>query len=89
MGGVGLDAFVAKDAASFVRIGLSWAGDPGALADIRSGLRARLQRSAIHRPEVIAAGLENALRTMWRRWCAGLPPESFAADAPATNRESK
>ena len=26
---------------------------------------------------LIAAGLERALRTMWQRWCAGLPTESF------------
>jgi len=26
---------------------------------------------------LVAAGLERALRTMWQRWCAGLPPEHF------------
>ena len=28
---------------------------------------------------LIAAGVESALRTMWERWCAGLPAESFDA----------
>jgi hypothetical protein len=26
---------------------------------------------------VIAHDMDAALQTMWRRWCAGLPPESF------------
>jgi hypothetical protein len=29
------------------------------------------------RPEVIADGVVRALRVMWRRWCDGLPAESF------------
>jgi protein O-GlcNAc transferase len=89
LGRVGLDAFVATDAAGFQRKGLSWAGELGALADVRAGLRARLQESPVCRPDLIAAGVESALRTMWRRWCAGLPPESFAAGPLETTRETE
>ena len=49
----------------------------GALAAVRAGLRERCERSPIRHPEVIAAGLESALRTMWQRWCAGLPAQTF------------
>jgi predicted O-linked N-acetylglucosamine transferase (SPINDLY family) len=74
---VGLETFVAADGADFEQKGLLWAGDLAALAGVRAGLRERCERSPIRRPEVIAAGLERALRTMWQRWCAGLPAEAF------------
>jgi len=40
-------------------------------------LRERFAQSPIGQPALVAAGLERALRTMWQRWCAGLPPEHF------------
>jgi protein O-GlcNAc transferase len=77
LGHVGLDAFVAQDAAAFVQQGLSLVADLKSLAHQRSELRQRFSQSAPGQPEVIAAGLASALRTMWQRWCAGLPTESF------------
>ena len=77
LGQVGLEAFVAKDADDFLRKGLYWAKDLAALAAVRSGLRQRLAQSPACQPEVIAAALERALRSMWQRWCAGLPPASI------------
>jgi predicted O-linked N-acetylglucosamine transferase (SPINDLY family) len=74
---VGLGAFAAHDAADFVRKGLFWAGNLAELSDIRAGLRGRFAKSALNQPAVVAAGMERALRIMWRRWCAGLPAESF------------
>jgi predicted O-linked N-acetylglucosamine transferase (SPINDLY family) len=71
---VGLAEFVARDAAEFVALGERWARDLPGLAAVRAGLRERYAGSPLRRPEVIAAGLERALRQMWRRWCAGLPP---------------
>ena len=79
MGHAGLAQFVASDADDFVRIGTQWAQDLPALARLRAGLRDRCYASPMGHPEVIAAAVERALRTMWRRWCAGLPPESFDA----------
>lgn len=75
---VGLDAFVAGDATDFVQKGISWASNLAALASLRAELRARCDQSETRHPEVIAASFERALRTMWQRWCAGLPAESFA-----------
>ncbi len=75
-GHTALEAFVAADAQDFVRRGLWWAGNLEALAGVRANLRARFLESALGRPEVVTAGLEKALRHMWQRWCAGLPPQS-------------
>jgi hypothetical protein len=47
------------------------------LAEVRSGLRARLRESPSRQADNVAAALERALRHMWARWCAGLPAESF------------
>ena len=85
LGHVGLDAFVADDAEDFQAKGLSWAGDLGALAAVRAGLRERCERSPLRRPEVIADALESALRTMWQRWCAGLPAETFEVSSQTTS----
>jgi protein O-GlcNAc transferase len=73
----GLEAFIALDTADFVQKGLSWANNLATLSDIRTGLRDHIAMSAMGQPEVIAAGVERALRIMWQRWCAGLPAESF------------
>jgi len=77
LGHAGLGAFVATDAADFQGKGLHWADDLAALADIRAGLRTRIEQSPIRRPEVIAAAVERAFRIMWQRWCAGQAPESI------------
>lgn len=79
LGHAGLDEFVAQDAAAFEALGAAWAQRLPELAQLRAGLRDRFTQSAIGQPALIAAGLERALRTMWRRWCAGLPAASFEA----------
>src|SRR5258708_3695545 len=82
MGQLGLQQFIAADAADFVEKGLYWSTHPAALAALRAGLRARLQLAPSGRPDLIAAHLEAALRRMWRRWCDGLPAESFDSADP-------
>ena len=74
---VGLEALVAGNKSEFVQKALYWADHLAELATIRDGLRARFGQSAMGRPDVIAEALERALRTMWQRWCAGQPAESF------------
>ena len=90
MSHVGLQSFVAQDKDDFVRRGVALASDLPALAVLRTGMRERCQQSPVFRPEVIAKSVTSALRVMWRRWCDGLPAESFdvsevraAAVAPA------
>jgi predicted O-linked N-acetylglucosamine transferase (SPINDLY family) len=87
MGHLALDEFIAHDAADFVGKGVYWSDHLSALADVRRGLRERCARSPLQQAELIVAGLEGALRQMWRRWCAGLPAESFdASDAQSIGR---
>ncbi len=77
LGHLGLDEFIAVSPDDFVARGLRWARDLPALAALRAGLRARWLAAPARRPAFVAAGIELALRRMWRRWCAGLPPASF------------
>jgi predicted O-linked N-acetylglucosamine transferase (SPINDLY family) len=76
-GQLGLDDFVAADAADFVTKGVSWAARLQELAGLRGHLRQRWQASPAGQPQILADALEQALRRMWTRWCSGLPPESF------------
>lgn len=76
---VGLDAFIAQDNADFIQKGIAAASNVHALSVLRSTLRERVSNSAMGQPALIARGLESALRTMWRRWCAGVPPTSLEA----------
>jgi protein O-GlcNAc transferase len=77
LGHVGLPGFITDDACEFVARGCEWAADAGRLATLRAGLRERLRQSALGRPDLVAAGLERALRIIWQRWCQGLMPGSF------------
>ncbi|MGA2707562.1 MAG: tetratricopeptide repeat protein [Steroidobacteraceae bacterium] len=77
LGQLDLDGFIAGSAEDFVAKGRHWSENLAALATLRAQLRGRWQLSPARNPDVIAASLEQALRRMWRRWCAGLPPESF------------
>lgn len=76
---VGLDAFIAQDDADFIQKGVAAAKDISALSALRSSLRERVSQSTMGQPALIADGLEDALRTIWQRWCSGLPPTSFEA----------
>lgn len=51
------------------------------LRRLRAELRARIEGNPRRRPEFFAHGLERALRTMWRRWCDGLPAVSFVQES--------
>lgn len=79
LGHLGLTEFVADSAQEFVEKGLYWSTHLDALADLRAGLRARWLAAPARQTAFVADGIERALRHMWRRWCAGLPPESFDA----------
>lgn len=74
---VGLSDWVADSEEEYVDLARKWGADLPRLALLRTGLREQIEHSALRRPETVARGLEQAFRQMWRRWCAGLPPESF------------
>ncbi|MDN7456001.1 tetratricopeptide repeat protein [Burkholderia cenocepacia] len=77
---VGLDTYIAKNEDEFVAKALALGKDTASLQALRTGLRARCAESAAFRPEIVAAGLSSALRTMWARWCAG--ESAIAFDTP-------
>lgn len=77
MSHVGLEAFVAHDPDDYVRRAAHLATDLQSLAALRANMRARCERSPMFRADVVADSVTRALRTMWRRWCEGLPAESF------------
>jgi len=66
---IGLDELVAGDADSYVDRAARLIGDRERLRDLRSGLRARLMRSALMDYPRQALALEAAYREMWRRCC--------------------
>jgi predicted O-linked N-acetylglucosamine transferase (SPINDLY family) len=62
----GLPEFVAKDGEQYLRIALALASEPARLALLRSGLRARLQASALLDAAGFARAMESAYHRMWR-----------------------
>ncbi len=84
---VGLQDFIAESAEEFVARGLYWADKLSTLAKLRADLRESLAQSPVGKPDLVAAGLNDALRTMWRRWCAELPAETF--DVPLHGLDNK
>lgn len=81
LGNIGLPSFVAAGAADLIEKARYWAEHLPELAELRAGLRGRLQASPGGQPDLIAAHLEAAVRHMWTLWCAGSPAESFSTDA--------
>ncbi len=74
---VGMQDFVVEQPEAFVDRGLYWATHLDELSRLRSGMRQHLGQAPLRNPKRLAASFHLALRTMWRRWCEGLPPESF------------
>jgi protein O-GlcNAc transferase len=74
---IGLGDWSVESVADYVGRAIRAAEDLPALAALRAGLRGRITGSPLRRPANVARSLEFALRAMWRRWCAGLPPEAM------------
>jgi len=66
---VGLPELIARDPEEYVAIAAGLARDPARLAQLRAGLRARMQNSPLMDAPRFARNVEAAYRTMWRRWC--------------------
>lgn len=77
LGRAGLRDWVCDSPDQYVAQAVSWAGRLDELSALRLGMRQRLRDAPGRSPGTVARGLESAMRTMWRRWCDGLPPESF------------
>jgi predicted O-linked N-acetylglucosamine transferase (SPINDLY family) len=89
---LGLSDWVADSAEAYVARAVEAAADLPGLQRLRAGLRERARHHLEGFPRQAGSELEAAFRGAWRRWCAGLPPESFtvgggtdAAGRPATS----
>ena len=74
---LGLAELVADDEALYVEIAVTLARDPQRLAQLRHGLRERVDGSELADAARFTRGLESAYRTMWRAWCAEEPARAF------------
>jgi protein O-GlcNAc transferase len=77
LGQMGLDRFAARSKEEFVSRGVFLCSQLDELAALRTSMRQLFSVSSAGKPEVVARGVETALRTMWHRYCAGHPPTSF------------
>ncbi len=66
---IGLPELVAETPEQYVEIAVRRAGDPVALEELRGGLRGRMERSPLRDGPGFARDFEEALRTMWRKFC--------------------
>ncbi len=70
MNRLGLTEFVARNDEDYVARAVRFANRPKDLADVRSGLRARMHTSRMCDAAGFTHDLEAAYRALWRRWCA-------------------
>ena len=68
---VDLGALVADTPERYVQIAADLAGDLKTLAELRAGLRQRMQTSVLCDAEGFARDVEAKYRWMWRQWCEG------------------
>lgn len=73
----GLNNWIAADAQAWIAQGATLCADLAALAEVRNGMRERLQQSLLSQPAKLSATLADALRVMWQRWCQHQPAQSF------------
>ena len=68
---LGLEFFAASTPEEYVAKATSLANNVEALGRIRSSLRDRMATSELCNAKSLAQNVEQAYRTMWRRWCEG------------------
>ncbi len=78
--GLGRPEWIAWNEQEYVTKVADLAADLPRLAALRAGLRAEMQASRLMDGAAVARDMEQALRTMWRRACAGQPPASFVVE---------
>jgi predicted O-linked N-acetylglucosamine transferase (SPINDLY family) len=82
---LGLDEeFAAADEADYIARAVALATNPARLAEVRRGLRARMEASPLRDEVGFTRDLEAVYRRLWRRWCEG--PQTFTFKAPAELR---
>jgi len=77
MARLGLHDWVVENEDDYVQRAVRAARELASLADLRAGLRAIRLENPHSQPDLLARCFASAFRAVWRRWCAGLPAESF------------
>ena len=72
---IGLPELIAESGDDYVEIAAWLARDIDRLADLRSGLRARVRGSPLADAPRFARAMEDAYRELWRQWCTTQAPE--------------
>ncbi len=87
---VGLTDWVVETPDAYVALLERWCNDLEKLAELREGLRARVEASPLCDYRTFARNLEDAYRDMWRKWCELSPhPHGLEAQTtPATELQS-
>ena len=67
---IGLPELAAKRVDDYVHLAASLASDHSRLAQLRTSMRDRMLGSPLMNAAQFARDFENALREMWRKWCA-------------------
>jgi predicted O-linked N-acetylglucosamine transferase (SPINDLY family) len=81
LGAAGMDEWVTRSPEAFVEQARRATSDLEALNRLRQGLRPSMAARFHGTKADLAREMDTALQTMWRRWCAGLPPESFTVSS--------
>jgi protein O-GlcNAc transferase len=66
---LGLQCYAAATPEDFVGLAKELAGDVPKLKELRQGLRLRIKNSPLVDAAGFTRGIENAYRSMWRKWC--------------------
>jgi predicted O-linked N-acetylglucosamine transferase (SPINDLY family) len=66
---LGLTELIARTPEQYVDLAVAWGEDQARLAELRAGLRPRMQSSPLADGKQYAAGVEAAFRGMWETWC--------------------
>lgn len=75
MTSVGHPEFIAQTPAQYIDIAKHWAGDIAALAQVRAGMRAKMQASPLMDGALVTRSLEKQLRKVWQDWCKTQKPQ--------------
>ena len=66
---LGLTELIARSPEEYVDVAARWVGDVDRLARLRTGLREKMRTSPLCDGAAFTRSLEEAYRTIWRRWC--------------------
>lgn len=67
---VGVEEFIAESAEDYIQKAIELANNAERLQELRADLRPRMRAAPLTHADLVARSLEDAYRTMWRRFCA-------------------